>query len=131
MAIYRGLNVSLNLGDVDNLAESLTNLGLNINDLDRIRVLSDSITTQEFHLLGQLTTDQEKETYSAYRSSGAVGQRLLTLADIYNSTYDANAIINNQLRAAAVKYNFIQYRDSITSTSNRKEIFIFVRSNCS
>ena len=111
MAIYRGLNVSLNLGDVDNLAESLTNLGLNINDLDRIRGLSNSITTQEFHLLGQLTTDQEKETYSAYRSSAAVGQRLLTLADIYNSTYDANAIINNQLRAAAVKYNFIQYRE--------------------
>ena len=111
MAIYRGLNVSLNLGDVDNLAESLTNLGLNINDLDRIRGLSDTITTQEFHLLGQLTTDQEKETYSAYRSSGAVGQRLLSLVDIYNSTYDANAIINNQLRAAAVKYNFLQYRE--------------------
>ncbi len=36
MAIYRGLNVSLNLGDVDNLAESLTNLGLNINDLAKI-----------------------------------------------------------------------------------------------
>lgn len=108
MTIYRGLNVTLYLGDVDNLNVSLNNLGLNINDLNRIRNLSNFITQKEFHLLANLVDDQEKATYSAYRSSFDVYQNINTLTDLYG-LYKADAIVNNQIRASAIKYNFLQY----------------------
>jgi hypothetical protein len=112
MAIYRGLNVFLYLSDVDNLNEALINLGLNINDLNRIRGLSDSITEGELHLLGGLVDDNEKETYSLYRSAFQINSKINSLRDIYSAEYDSNLIINNQLRASAIKYNFLEFKES-------------------
>jgi len=112
MAIFRGLNVFLYLGDVDNLADSLINLGLNISDLNKIRGLSEEITTQELHLLGNLNDDQEKATYSAYRSAFEMASKAGSLVDIYQPAYDSNVIVNSQVRASAIKYNFLQYGES-------------------
>lgn len=113
MAIFRGLNTSLYLGDVDNLNTALNNLGLNINDLNRIRGLADDITTAELHLLSGLESDQEKETYSAYRSSFTINSDMATLVDIYsNLSYPGTVHVNNQVRASALKYNFLQYPEA-------------------
>ena len=51
MAIYRGLNVQKAMNDVDNKAQSLVNLGLNQKDLELIRGVSATISTNELHTL--------------------------------------------------------------------------------
>jgi hypothetical protein len=110
MAIYKGLNVSLYLGDVDNLTNSLSNLGLEIADLDRIRGLGTLITRNEFHLLSGLDLDQEKETYSLYRSANVLNNELLGIQDI-SRPMDFNIRVNDQLRAGAIKYSFLQFNN--------------------
>lgn len=110
MAIYKGLNVSLYLGDVENLTQALANLGLEINDLDRIRGLGTSITRSELHLLSGLDIDQEKENYALFRSANILTNEMLAIEDI-TRPLNFNIRVNNQLRAGAIKYNFLEYGD--------------------
>lgn len=123
MAIYKGLNVSLYLGDVDNLTNSLSNLGLELADLDRIRGLGTNITTAELHLLSGLDLDQEKETYSLYRSANVLNNELLSIQDI-SRPLDFNIRVNDQLRAGAIKYNFLEYNPANTATGTLQENYV-------
>jgi hypothetical protein len=63
MAIYRGLNISKALNDVDDQATALTNLGLNKLDLNLVSGLTSAgtdVNIREFHTLAELVVDQKK-----------------------------------------------------------------------
>tara|TARA_R110000744_G_scaffold39947_2_gene90732 strand:+ start:7017 stop:9506 length:2490 start_codon:yes stop_codon:yes gene_type:complete len=109
MASYRGLNVQKALNDVDNKAQSLINLGLDQRDLSLIRgVTAEGITINELHTLSGLVVDQKKTLFSLSESSETIGNILTGLSDIqvpqaYNVQYD------NQVRASAIKYNYLDF----------------------
>ncbi len=107
MAIYTGLNVSLHLNDVNNSSESLRNLGMNRKDFDHIRGLSNVLETRnQLHLLGNLDVDQQKQTYLMYRSAVSMGAELDNIDDT-NKPLPYDIRINNQLRAGAIKYKYL------------------------
>ncbi len=113
MAIYTGLNVGNYLSDVENQSESLRNIGLNRLDLDHIRGIQNyDLTTAQLHNLSGLDIDQEKENYSNYQSSIAVGNDALLLGGIERET-NFNLRIDHQLRAGAIKYNYVDYSTSV------------------
>ena len=117
MAIYRGLNVQKAMNDVDNKAQSLVNLGLNQKDLELIRGVSATISTNELHTLAGLVVDQKKSLYSLGESAETVENLLVGLDDIqvpqeYNISYD------DQVRAAAIKYNFFDFAVNQTKSAD-------------
>lgn len=118
MAIYVGLNTGNYLSDVDNQAESLRNLGLNRLDLDHIRgIQEEGVTTNQLHNLSGLDVDQEKSNFSNYTSALYVSRRLSEVPTI-NLPTDFNLRINNQLRAGAIKYNYLDYSQSPPATKS-------------
>ena len=113
MAIYTGLNVGNYLSDVENQSQSLRNLGLNRLDLDHIRGIQNyDVTTTQLHNLSGLDIDQEKENYSNYQSSLAVGNDALLLGGIERET-NFNLRLDHQFRAGAIKYNYVDYSTSV------------------
>lgn len=71
MALFRGLNVSLALNDIDNKAESLRNIGLDQRDLSLITGLVNigNISIKEFHTVSGLVDDQKKVLYALTKAS--------------------------------------------------------------
>ena len=115
MAIYTGLNVSLHLNDVNNSNESLRNLGMDRKDFDHIRGLSTVLQTRnQLHLLGNLDVDQQKQTYLMYRSAASMGYELDNIDDT-NKPLPYDIRINNQLRASAIKYKYLDGSNTIKS----------------
>lgn len=109
MSIYTGLNVSLFLNDVNNANESLRNLGLHREDFDHIRGLSSVLqTTNQFHMLANLDVDYKKEVYANYRSGLAITSELSNVTD-FNNGLQFDVRINNQLRAGAIKYKYLDH----------------------
>lgn len=107
MAKYIGLNTGFYLNDVNDLEESLSNLGINKEDLDHIRgMASAGITKQMFHLLGNLDLDQEKDQFSLYRAGTLIMGELSGMQDTTDGL-NSPLRINNQLRAGAIKYNYL------------------------
>ena len=113
MAIYRGLNVQKAMNDVDNKAQSLINLGLDQRDLALISgIAAAGITTNELHTLAGLVVDQKKSLYSLGESAETLEGILTGLQDIqvsqeYNIQYD------NQVRASAIKYNYLDFAKTV------------------
>lgn len=108
--LFRGLNVQLAMNDVDNAAQSLINLGLDQRDLALISGLSSSasVEQQEIHTVAGLVVDQKKELAALARSSTTVGGLLNSLRDI-GQPLDFNLEIDNQINAAAIKYNYLDF----------------------
>ena len=116
---FRGLNVQLAMNDVDNAAQSLINLGLDQRDLALISGLSSSasIESQEIHTVSGLVVDQKKELAALARSSTTVGGLLNSLKDI-GQPLDFNLEIDNQINAAAIKYNYLDYSNNVNKTAD-------------
>ena len=116
---FRGLNVQLAMNDVDNAAQSLINLGLDQRDLALISGLSSSasVEAQELHTVAGLVVDQKKELASLARSSTTVGGLLTSLKDI-GQPLDFNLEIDNQINAAAIKYNYLDYSNNSIKTAD-------------
>ena len=108
--IFRGLNVNRFLNDVDDKDEALQNLGINIEDLDAIRGISDVVSAIELRLLAGLQNDQRKEFVSLAESAKEVGGRLESLQDFRNP-FDFNLTIDNKLSGSAIKYNYLDLSD--------------------
>ena len=116
---FRGLNVQLAMNDVDNAAQSLINLGLDQRDLALISGLSSSasVEAQELHTVSGLVVDQKKELAALARSSTTVGGLLNSLKDI-GQPLDFNLEIDNQINAAAIKYNYLDYSNNSLKTAD-------------
>ena len=108
--LFRGLNVQLAMNDFDNAAQSLINLGLDQRDLALISGLSSSasVEQQEIHTVAGLVVDQKKELAALARSSTTVGGLLNSLRD-KGQPLDFNLEIDNQINAAAIKYNYLDF----------------------
>ena len=116
---FRGLNVQLAMNDVDNAARSLINLGLDQRDLALISGLASnaSVEADELHTVSGLVVDQKKELASLARSSTTVGGLLTSLKDI-GQPLDFNLEIDNQINAAAIKYNYLDYSNNSIKTAD-------------
>jgi len=111
MAIYRGLNVSKAMNDVDDQAASLTNLGLNKLDLDLLSGLTSpgtDVSIREFHTLAGLVVDQKKVLYALSRASEVIAGELNALVDV-KQPLEYNYQLNSQLQAGAIKYNYFDF----------------------
>lgn len=110
---FRGLNVQLAMNDVDNAAQSLINLGLDQRDLALISGLASNanVEANELHTVSGLVVDQKKELASLARSSTTVGGLLNSLKDI-GQPLDFNLEIDNQINAAAIKYNYLDFSNN-------------------
>lgn len=110
---FRGLNVQLAMNDVDNAAQSLINLGLDQRDLALISGLASNanVEANELHTVSGLVVDQKKELASLARSSTTVGSLLNSLKDI-GQPLDFNLEIDNQINAAAIKYNYLDFSNN-------------------
>ena len=101
MAIYRGLNVSKAMNDVDDSAAALRNLGLDQRDLTLVSGLTaagSDVNIREFHTVAGLVDDQKKSLYSLGRASEVVAGQLESLVDIKQSLV-FNYRIDDQLQA--------------------------------
>ena len=118
MAIFRGLNVQKAANDVDSKSEALINLGLDQRDLKIISGLKAvGVTTNELHTLAGLVEDQKKQLYSLGESSEGIAGILVNFRDIqqplqFNLEYDA------QIRAAAIKYNFLDFATNTVKSAD-------------
>ena len=117
MAIFTGLNLGFYLGDVNNLKDSLSNLGLEYDDLDKIRGLSNIITRRQLHLLSNLTRDYEKAHYSNRVSAEFISGYLTEIPDASEGLM-SNLRLDHQLRASMIKYNYLTYN----ATANEDQI---------
>lgn len=108
MTIYTGLRVSNNLGDVNNVNESLRNLGLDRNDLNHIRGLSDveGFGRLQLHMLSGLDVDQEKQTYQIKLGLRVLNAELQNEKD-FKQGLDFDIRANNQFRAGSIKYTYL------------------------
>jgi len=119
--IFRGLNVNRFLNDVDDKDEALQNLGINIQDLDAIRGISDVVSGVELRLLAGLQDDQRKEFVSLAESAKEVGGRLESLQDFRNP-FDFNLTIDNKLSGSAIKYNYLDLSDILNPVQKSADI---------
>lgn len=115
--VYRGLNLAFRLNDVDNKSEALANLGLDSRDLDVIRgIRSSGVGFDELQTLSGLDVDQKKELYSIGRAASDINNYLTGLTDI-NRPQEYNVRIDDQIRASAIKYNFIDWSNPTQTKS--------------
>ena len=120
MAIYRGLNVSKALNDVDDSAAALRNLGLDQRDLNLISGLTaagSDVNVREFHAVAGLVDDQKKSLYSLARASEVVAGQLESLVDIKQSLL-FNYRIDDQLQAGAIKYSYLDFATNTTKQAD-------------
>ena len=109
MPIYRGLNIAKGMIDVDDPVEALTNLGLNIDDLNLISGLTNiNVDIKDFHTMANLTEDQQKVFAGMMSTAERTGELLDTLADIA-VPMNFNILINSQLAGSAIKYNYLDF----------------------
>ena len=116
---FRGLNVQLAMNDVDSSAQALINLGLDQRDLALISGLFGGANLQanELHTAAGLVVDQKKELASLARSSTTVGNLLNNLKDI-GQPLDFNLEIDDQINAAAIKYNYLDFSNNTIKTAD-------------
>jgi Leucine-rich repeat (LRR) protein len=117
MAIFRGLNTQLYLADIDDKDTALESLGLSIDDFNVIRGLdAGGVTSLELRMISGLDLDQKKELYAISRTSATIGNLLRDMKDI-QVPLEFNMRINDQLRAGAIKYNYLDWTNPTTTKS--------------
>lgn len=108
MAFYFGLNVNRNLTDIADPEAALSNLNLDIKDLEKIKGLTDpgNVTRSDFQGLSGLDVDFETEVASLNAETGTYN--ILT-SNVYdsNSVINNNLIVNGQFGATAIKYLYV------------------------
>lgn len=117
-----GLNTSNRLGDLEDLSESLKNLGLNIEDVNIIRdtnitVNSGGITRDDLKSLSNLDLDVKKE-FIRYRSST---QDYVSFIDNFPSlrmSQPYNLKLNSRLGASSIKYNYVDFENAEIKTAD-------------
>lgn len=106
--IYYGLNVNKAMNDIGNESSALSNLGLNIENLEIIRGLDTYIDRDEFHTLSGLVDDQRQILSSLNRSAQEASYQALRIPSV-----EANQVFNydieSKLIAGSIKYNYTEF----------------------
>lgn len=119
MTFYFGLNINRNMTDIENSAEALKNIDLDLRDLDRIRGVTDpgGVTRSDFKCLSGLNLDLEKSVGSL--SAETSTYNILT-SNFYDdkSLIDANLTVNGQFAATAIKYRYLENTTNAIKTAD-------------
>jgi Leucine-rich repeat (LRR) protein len=111
-APIQGLRVALKFADSQNTVEILNNLNLNINDLDKIRNISDEGVEQaDIQSLSGLTIDLEKEAIAIYNETRSYQNVLSTLND-GRRRIGGNLNISGSIIAPTFKFRTVDFNDN-------------------
>lgn len=117
-----GLNTSNRLNELEDLQESLSNLGLDIEDIDIIRdinigVNEDGVTRDDLKSLSGLDFDAKRE-FLKYRTSTARYADFLDRIPPTRLTQQNNLNLNSRLGANSIKYNYLDFSESQIKTAD-------------
>jgi hypothetical protein len=112
----QGLRVNLQLADVRDKVAALNNLGLDINDINRVRGIADAgVTSNDIKTLSGTDFDLEKEIVSIYQETARYDRVLYDLID--TSTFaNQNMFANASIIAASFKFNALSANNSVISS---------------
>lgn len=106
---YFGLNVKRSFAEIANTEQSLKNINLDINDLNKIRNISGAgVISTDLQTLSGLNYDIEKDSYSLVNDT-------LVYDSLTSKVFDKNSYINTNLNikgsvsSAAFKYNYVDF----------------------
>ena len=118
MTLQFGLNINRNLTDISDNIAALSNLNLDIKDLNVINKVTDpgGVSRTDFRSLAGLTIDFEKSVLSL-QSETSTYNKLTTNFYDENSYIDANLTVNGQLGATAIKYLYVDYTTNTIKTA--------------
>lgn len=111
MAIFRGLNIGKGMIDVDDPRKALINLGLNREDFDLIRGITQAgvdVSLTDFHALSGLTESQ----VTTFKSLAGSAEKTLVILEGMSDIrvpMDFNMSISNNLVGQAIKFNYIDF----------------------
>lgn len=110
-----GLNVNRSLADVVDNREALANIGIDINDLDVIRGAAGElgITSDDVKALSGLNVPLQTYLTKLYQDTQQYASIIDQTAGT-TETLKGNLIINGQLGAASIKYQYIDNEDDRT-----------------
>lgn len=112
MTIYRGLNVSKALSDIDDAREALKSLGLRREDFDVIAGLTSAevgVGISDFHNMANLTSDQKKELESLATAADYTEIEFLKVNDISTPLKFNLRLDDDKFVGGAIKYNYLNY----------------------
>lgn len=107
-----GLNTASDLAQVENKTQALRNLGVDIEDLDVIRGLSDSgVTATDLRNLSGLDIDFRKELKRLNDGVSAYRFLLSSLPD-NSDIYRSNLFTSGKIGAESIRYNYYDFSDN-------------------
>lgn len=117
-----GLNTSNRLNELEDLQESLSNLGLDIEDVNIIRninigVNEDGVTRDDLKALSDLDFDAKRELVK-YRTSTSRYSDFLDTIPPTRLPQPNNLKLNSRIGAGSIKYNYIDFSDSQIKTAD-------------
>lgn len=123
MATYIGLNLRFLLNDIFDRDRAVLNIGLNREDLLRISGLSNALEggtgpSQDMRALTNLDLDQEKELYALRISGEAIQNNVIGIRDVGQSLDVDINLEGKQLKAAAIKYDYLRMDNRPSDPSN-------------
>lgn len=107
---YFGLNANKNFSEIQSKVQALSNLGLNIKDLDKIRGISNvGVSAADIKSLANLQEDARR-ALGALRADANVWDNFTRNFKTIRDIVKTNVILEEgQLKAQAVKYRFYDY----------------------
>lgn len=112
----QGLRVNLQLADVRDKVEALNNLGLDIEDINRIRGIADAgVTSYDIKTLSGVDFDLEKEVVSIYQETARYDRVLNDLVDT-SAFANQNMFANASIIATSFKFNALAANNSVVSS---------------
>ena len=113
-APIQGLRISLKLADTDDVGKILTNLNLNINDLDKIRNIADAgVEQSDIRALSGLTVDLDKEVVAIFNETSTYNTILTSLND-GRRIVAGNLNVAGQIIAPSFKFNKVAFDSKIS-----------------
>lgn len=117
-----GLNTSNRLNELEDLQESLSNLGLDIEDVNIIRninidVNTGGVTRDDLKALSGLDFDVKRE-FVKYRTSTSRYADFLDTIPPIRLPQPNNLKLNSRLGAGSIKYNYLDFSDSQIKTAD-------------
>ena len=107
-----GLNTEKAFADISDTTESLRNLGVDVRDIDVIRGIADlGMQKEDLITISNLDFDAKKELLSV---NGDLTQSLeiINTSITNRQTIPYDFIVDNVVRGASFKYNYIDYNDN-------------------
>lgn len=113
-APIQGLRISLKLADTDDVNKILTNLNLDIFDLDKIRNIANAgVEQSDIRSLSGLNADLDKEVVAVFNETSSYDATTSTLND-GRRRIAGNLNVVGQIVAPAFKFNKVAFDSTIT-----------------